>query len=87
MPKKIPERKCISCGLMKPKSSLVRIVRTPEGGFIVDTSGKASGRGAYICRDAACLERAEKNHGLERSFGQKLSTDIYDSLRRSLSNE
>lgn len=72
---------------MKPKNELVRVVRTPEGSFIIDTKGKAAGRGAYICNDVACLDRAEKNHGLERSFGQKISADIYSDLRRSIQNE
>lgn len=87
MPKKIPERKCIGCGLMKPKNSLVRIVRTPDGSFAVDFTGKAQGRGAYICHDPECLDMAEKNHGLERSFGQKISADIYAQMRRSLQDE
>lgn len=84
MPKKIPERKCTGCGQMKPKNELVRIVHTPEGKYIIDSTGKAAGRGAYICRDTGCLDAAVKNHGLERSFRQKISGDIYDSLRKEL---
>ena len=54
--KKIPMRQCLGCREMKPKQSLVRVVRSPEGAISLDARGKASGRGAYVCRDMECLK-------------------------------
>ena len=51
MQKKIPTRKCVGCGEMKEKKELIRIVRTPEGEILLDATGKANGRGAYICNN------------------------------------
>jgi predicted RNA-binding protein YlxR (DUF448 family) len=56
--KHVPQRTCIACREVKPKRELIRIVRTPDGTVIVDETGKASGRGAYLCRARACWERA-----------------------------
>ena len=66
--KKIPMRKCVGCGEMKPKKELLRILRTETGEFVVDALGKANGRGAYLCRSVECFQKAVKNRGLERSF-------------------
>ncbi|MQN00638.1 MAG: YlxR family protein [Lachnospiraceae bacterium] len=85
--KKKPKRRCAGCGELKDKKELIRVVRTPEGIFTIDPTGKAAGRGAYICRDAGCLEKARKNHGLERSFGQKIDKDVYDRLAEELTNQ
>lgn len=82
--KKIPMRMCIGCGEMKPKKELIRILRTVENEFIIDTTGRKNGRGAYICASAECLDKCIKNHGLERSFKVKISADIYESLKASL---
>ena len=53
-------RKCTGCGEMKPKKELVRVVKSPEGEIALDFRGKASGRGAYVCKDGACLKKARK---------------------------
>ena len=82
-----PQRKCAGCGELKDKKELIRVVRTPEGEFRIDTTGKAAGRGAYICRKKECLEAAKKNHGLERSFRQKINNEVYDRLAEELSNQ
>ena len=58
--KKIPLRMCTGCMEMKPKKELIRVVKTPEGEVTVDLTGKKSGRGAYICRNIECLEKAFK---------------------------
>lgn len=79
-----PQRRCSGCGQMKDKASLIRIVRTPEGDFHIDQTNKASGRGAYLCRNEQCLALARRNHGLERSFRQKLGDDIYEKLSEEL---
>ena len=68
--KKIPMRMCVGCREMRPKKELLRIVRTPEEEIRVDKTGKASGRGAYICPKAECLEKAQKIRALERALEQ-----------------
>ncbi len=83
--RKIPLRKCIGCGEMKDKRTLVRIVRNKEGEISVDLMGKKPGRGAYICKSIDCLEKAEKAKRLERAFSTKIEPEIYDAMRRSLS--
>ena len=52
-PRKIPQRQCVGCRTMTDKRELVRIVKTPEGEIVLDTTGKKSGRGAYVCRNSA----------------------------------
>ena len=69
---------------MKDKRTLVRIVRNKEGEISVDLKGKKPGRGAYICRDIACLDKAQKARRLERAFSAQIEPDIYDAMRREL---
>ncbi len=78
--RKIPQRKCTGCGEMKPKKEMVRIVRTAEGGYEFDPTGKKNGRGAYICRNRDCLKLAAKNKGLERSFKAAIPPQVYEKL-------
>ncbi len=82
--KKIPQRSCIGCGLKKDKSDLLRIVRSPEGEFSLDPSGRKNGRGAYICMNPACLEKAEKRKALQRSFKAEVDGSVYRQLREEL---
>lgn len=82
--KKIPMRKCVGCGEMKPKKELIRILRTESGEFIVDAAGKKNGRGAYICRSVECFLKAEKSKGLERSFKQEIPREVYDRLEKEM---
>ncbi len=84
MEKKKPLRKCVGCNEMKPKSELVRIIRTSEGEILLDLTGRQNGRGAYICRSTECLERARKNNSLSRSFGMSISSDIYEKIAAEL---
>ena len=65
---------------MKDKPLLIRIVRDTCGNYAIDTTGKANGRGAYICKNANCLEKAKKSKGLERSFKRTVPREIYESL-------
>lgn len=83
--RKIPLRKCIGCNEMKDKRTLVRIVRNKEGEISVDFTGKKPGRGAYICKDVACLDQAQKAKRIERAFSTKIEPEIYDEIRRELS--
>ena len=84
--KKVPVRKCIGCQEMKNKKELIRIVRSDEGEFSVDTTGKKAGRGAYICPNVECLEKAKKSKGLERSFKSAVPAEVYDKFREELEN-
>ena len=83
--RKIPLRKCIGCGEMKDKRELVRIVRNKEGEISVDLVGKKPGRGAYICKSIGCLDKAQKAKRLERAFSTRIEPEIYDTMRRELS--
>lgn len=79
--KKIPQRTCIGCGLKKDKKELVRIVRTPEGALQLDPTGRMNGRGAYVCRDTACLDKALKKKALQRSLKEEISEDVILKLK------
>ena len=79
--KKQPQRQCIGCRQMKDKKSLVRIIKN-EQGIMLDETGKKNGRGAYLCYDAACLEKAMKNKGLERSLKVSISQEVYQELKK-----
>ncbi len=82
--RKIPLRKCSGCGEMKPKGELVRVVRSPEGELSMDLTGRKAGRGAYVCRNLACLQQARKAKRLERSFACAIPEAIYDRLEEEL---
>lgn len=82
--KDLPKRTCIGCNEVKLKKELIRIVKNKEGEIFVDKTGKANGRGAYICDDIQCLEQAIKTKRLERSFETKISDEIYDELRKTI---
>lgn len=82
---KKPQRRCIGCKNSFEKSRLIRIVKTPENEVIADEKGKAAGRGAYICKDAACLEKAFKRNQLEYSFKIKINDQAKQELINGLS--
>ena len=79
-PKKIPMRMCVGCREMKEKRELIRIVRTPEGTAVLDSTGKRSGRGAYVCRQEECLKRSIKQRQLERQLEITLTPEIIEAL-------
>jgi predicted RNA-binding protein YlxR (DUF448 family) len=87
LPKKTPMRMCVACRQMRPKKELVRIVRTPEGDVRLDTTGRANGRGAYLCASTECLNRAVKTRALERALEAKLDGDVLASLKEALHDE
>ncbi|CDH90189.1 conserved hypothetical protein [Clostridium botulinum B str. Eklund 17B (NRP)] len=72
---------------MKPKKELIRIVKSPEGDISVDLTGKKSGRGAYICRDIECFEKAFKAKRLNRNLDSSISEQIYERLKDEIENE
>ena len=83
--KKIPQRQCVGCRMMKNKKELIRILKTDEG-IIIDDTGKKNGRGAYICPNAQCLKKAIENKGLERSFKMPVDKEVYDNLKGVFEN-
>ena len=84
MPKKIPMRMCVGCREMKPKRELIRVVRSQDGNVTVDFTGKAAGRGAYVCRSVECLERAIKAGGLDRALEHKIEDAVFLQLKEEL---
>ena len=79
--KKMPQRTCTGCREKKDKKDLIRIVINKQGEINVDRTGKMPGRGAYICDNINCLEKAIKTKSLERSFETKIEEEVYEKLR------
>lgn len=88
MPKvrRVPMRLCVGCGQMKAKKELTRVVRTPEGLVDLDPTGKKSGRGAYLCRSAECLESALKAKKLEKALEVPVSEEVVARLRQGITS-
>ncbi len=85
--KKIPMRMCLGCQEMKPKRELIRVVKNKENEISIDFTGKKPGRGAYICRNLACFEKARKGKRLERAFEAPISEEIYEALHKQLEED
>ena len=79
--KKIPMRTCVITGEKLPKKDLIRVVRTPEGNIIVDETGKANGRGAYLKKDIETFEKAEKTKILNKKLEVEGPSSIYEELK------
>lgn len=79
--KKIPMRTCVVTREKYPKQELVRVVRTPEGEVIIDTTGKANGHGAYLKKDIAVFEKAEKNKCLNKILELEVPNSIFEQLK------
>ncbi len=84
MEKKIPQRRCLGCMQSFPKKELIRVVRTPEGEICIDLTGKKSGRGAYICRNEACLKKAVKAKRLQTNLEAQISEELLLELSKEL---
>ena len=69
---------------MKNRQEMLRVLKTAEGEFILDATGRKNGRGAYLCFSGKCLQEAIKNKGLERSFKQAIPKEIYENLEKEL---
>lgn len=82
--KKIPMRMCTGCMEMKPKKELIRVVKNKEGELSMDLVGKKPGRGAYVCKNVDCLEKAFKTKRLSRNLETPISQEIYDDLRKAV---
>ena len=83
--RKIPTRRCTGCGEHFPKNTLIRVLRTPEGEIVLDLTGKKSGRGAYICKNAACFKKARKGKRLESSLECTIPDEVYERMEEELS--
>lgn len=83
--KKIPMRRCCGCNEQKPKKELIRVVRSSDGEISLDLTGKASGRGAYICNNLECLKKARKSRRIDRTFEITIPDGIYDKMEEEIS--
>ena len=79
--KQKPQRTCMGCNTKKDKQDLIRIVKNKDGEISIDRTGKKEGRGAYICDNVQCLEKAIKSKRIEKIFDMKISEEIYENLR------
>ena len=82
--KKIPMRSCLVTRERLPKQELIRVVRTPEGNVVVDTTGKLNGRGAYLKKDLAVFEKAEKSKILNKQLEVEVPTSVFEELKKVL---
>jgi len=84
--RKVPLRKCLGCNEQKDKRELIRVVKNKDGEIFMDLTGKANGRGAYICKSLECYEKAYKRKALERALQTRIDEAIYESMRKELEN-
>lgn len=82
--RKIPMRQCIGCKEMKSKREMIRVLRTTENGIILDATGRKNGRGAYLCKDPSCFQKAVRSRGLERSLKTAIPAEVYESLEKEI---
>ncbi len=73
---------CIACRGAYEKKQMLRIVKDKDGNISLDFSGKKAGRGAYICDSAQCIDKCVKNKLLNRNFGQEISVEVYDAIKK-----
>lgn len=84
MEKKIPLRMCVACREMQPKRNLIRIVKNNEGEIFVDKTFKANGRGAYLCANLSCLEKAIKTKALNRAFKCEIDASVFEKIKEDI---
>ena len=85
--KTIPQRTCIGCNIKGNKKDFIRIVKDNQNSISIDRTGKANGRGAYICDNIDCLEKAIKNKRIEKSFKMQIDESVYENLRSVISDK
>jgi len=78
--RQFPTRTCVSCRTERQKRDFLRVVRAPDGSVNIDTSGRANGRGAYLCSDGSCWPDALKKKSIERTLGVSLPADVRAQL-------
>lgn len=84
---KIPMRLCLGCNEMKPKKELMRVVKSPEDEISLDFTGKKNGRGAYLCKDVQCFEKARKARRFEKSLSCRIDESVYEVMTNELRKE
>lgn len=84
MQKKVPQRQCMGCRERKAKRELIRVVRGTDGTVNLDFSGKANGRGAYLCPNPECLKKAQRAKSLERSLEVPIPEEVYARLSKEM---
>ena len=82
--KRIPTRQCMGCNEHFPKSSLLRVVRAPDGEVSLDFGGKKSGRGAYICKNVACFKKARKSGRIATALECAIPDWVYEKIEEEL---
>ena len=82
--KKSPQRSCCGCRETLDKGKLIRVVKRPEGEVVLDRTGRANGRGAYICPSVDCLKLARKKRALERGLRGQIPDEVYTALEEEL---
>ena len=82
--RKIPQRKCVGCGEHRDKGDFYRVVKSPDGSVSLDKTGRAAGRGAYVCKQAKCLRIAQKARRLDTALGISIPAEIYDALAEKI---
>ena len=81
-PRRYPTRTCVACRTERQKRDLVRVVRAPDGTVALDRTGKAPGRGAYLCADGSCWSTALKKKSIERALSTALPTELKAELEQ-----
>jgi len=82
--KKIPQRMCVGCQETRAKKQLIRVVRTPDDRIEIDPTGKLSGRGAYICPQIDCLQKAIKGKRLDKALQRTITPEVLEGLKQGL---
>lgn len=82
--KKVPMRRCVGCMESKPKKELIRIVCNKEGDLALDSTGKAAGRGVYLCKIPDCFDKARKRKAIQRSLEREVSQEALDRIFEEL---
>ena len=85
--KSVPMRTCIACREMKPKKEMLRVVKNADGDISVDVTGKAPGRGAYICNGDACLKKLGDKKLLHKAFSVNVPLDVYQGVEEEVLGE
>ena len=82
--RKVPLRICVGCQQTKQKREMLRLVRTPEGELLIDSSGKKSGRGAYLCPSEECFRQAFKSKRIQRALEINVPEEVWQALRQQI---
>ena len=80
--KTVPMRTCIACREMKPKKEMLRVVRNADGEIFVDVTGKAAGRGAYVCGGEECMKKLNGKKLLNKAFSSDVPLEVYEGLNQ-----